>query len=158
MSIQWKRLCCAALLLAALAALSGCGLYGDTTPTMSPDAVRQALVGKTWMLRRIVARKFDDDPARTLKFNADGSVEGFGGCNNFRGKYTLEGDDLTFGPLATTHKSCGPALDEQEYTFLTTLAKIRTLRIEEDGSELTLITENQGEMLLTSGDSGGLFW
>ncbi|WP_272700446.1 META domain-containing protein [Desulfovibrio sp. Fe33] len=156
MLTMWKRIGFAALLVAVLAALGACGTHNDA-PTMSEDAIRQALVGKTWTLRKIVARSYDDDPARTLKFNADGTVEGFGGCNAFNGTYSLTGDQIEFSPMASTRKSCGPGLDEQEYTFLTFLAVVRHLRVEEDGSELVLLTESQGEMLFSSGSSG-LFW
>jgi len=106
MSTLWKRMCCGALLLAALASLGACGSH--ETPVMNENALRQVLVGKTWILRKIVSRDFDEDPAQTIKFNADGTVEGFGGCNAFTGTYTLTDDDLEFGPLASTHKSCGP--------------------------------------------------
>ncbi|EGB16455.1 protein of unknown function DUF306 Meta and HslJ [Pseudodesulfovibrio mercurii] len=155
MRIVWKRICCLALVLAALAALGGCGTH--ETQTMNESAIRQALVGKTWTLRRVVARDFDEDPARTLKFNADGTVEGFGGCNHFTGTYTLTDDYLEFGPLASTRKSCGPGMDEKEYTFLTVLAKVRRLSMEDGSDELILETESQGEVVFTSGDSG-LFW
>jgi heat shock protein HslJ len=155
MPILWKRLCCAALLLAALASLSACGTH--EAPGMNEDAIRQALVAKTWTLRRIVSRDYDGDPARTLKFNADGTVEGFGGCNSFKGTYTLTDDYIEFGPLASTHKSCGPGMDESEYTYLTYLARVARLEIEDGSGELTLLTENQSELKFTSGESG-LFW
>lgn len=152
----WKRMCCAALLLAALASLGACGSH--EAPVMNENALRQALVGKTWTLRKIVSRDFDDDPAQTIKFNADGTVEGFGGCNAFTGTYTLTDDYLEFGPLASTHKSCGPAGDEREYTYMTYLAKVRRLDTQTDPDELVLLTENQSELKFTAGDSGGLFW
>ncbi|WP_207263141.1 META domain-containing protein [Desulfovibrio sp. Huiquan2017] len=157
MSIIWKRVCCVALVLAALAGLGACGGTHEV-PTMNEDAIRQALVGKTWTLRKIVARSYSDDPARTLKFNADGTVEGFGGCNAFTGTYTLSGDTIDFGPLASSHKSCGPGLDEQEYTYLTYLGRAVRLEIESEGSELILLTENQSEIHFTSGESSGFFW
>jgi heat shock protein HslJ len=105
-----------------------------------------------------VSREFGDDPARTITFNADGTVKGFGGCNAFTGTYTLSDDYLQFGPLASNHESCGPGEDEREYTYMTYLAQVRRLELREDSSELVLLTENQSEMVFTSGDSGGLFW
>ncbi|OIQ51053.1 META domain protein [Pseudodesulfovibrio hydrargyri] len=157
MPTLWKRMCCAALLLAALAALGACGTH--ETPVMDENALRQALVGKTWTLRRIVSRDFADDPARTIKFNADGTVEGFGGCNAFTGTYTLTDDYLEFGTLTTSaHKSCGPAEDEREYTYMTYLATVRRINTQTDPGELILLTESQSEMRFTSGASEGLFW
>ena len=153
MVISLKKVCCVALLLVLMSGFAGCGSH--ETPVMTENAIRQALLDKTWTLEKVVARELKNDPPLTLKFHADGTVEGFGGCNDFNGQYTLEGDKLTFGPMATTHKSCGPATDEQEFTFLTFLAKIQKLTVEED--ELILFTDSQGEMLLTSGEQG-LFW
>ncbi|WP_316897057.1 META domain-containing protein [Pseudodesulfovibrio indicus] len=152
--IHWKKIWCAALLLAALTGLAACGSH-ESAPAMSEDAFRQALVGKTWTLARIVNREFDVDPPMTLQFTADGKVAGFGGCNNFTGTYTLEGQEIAFGPMASTRKSCGPAQDEREYTFLTFLAKVRSADLEED--ELKLSTENMSSMTFTSGSSG-LLW
>jgi heat shock protein HslJ len=149
-------MCCVALLLAILASLGACGSH--EAPVMDENALRQALVGKTWTLRRIVSRDFDDDPAQTIKFNADGTVQGFGGCNAFTGTYTLSDDNLEFGPMASTRKSCGPAEDEREYTYMTYLAKVRRVDTQTDADELVLLTENQSEMRFTSGESGGLFW
>ncbi|WP_319582080.1 META domain-containing protein [uncultured Pseudodesulfovibrio sp.] len=156
MSTLWKRMCCAAMLLAIMAGLGACGSH--ETPVMNEDALRQALVGKTWTLRKIVSRDFDDDPAQTIKFNADGTVEGFGGCNAFTGTYTLSDDHLEFGPLASTHKSCGPSEDEREYTFLSYLAQVRRIDTQTEPEELVLMTDNQSEVHFTSGESGGLFW
>lgn len=156
MSTLWKRMCCAALLLAALASLGACGSH--EAPVLNENALRQSLVGKTWTLRTIVSRDFDDDPALTIKFNADGTVEGFGGCNAFTGTYTLKDDYIEFGPLAATHKSCGPVADEREYTYLTYLATVRRLDTQTGPDELVLLTENQSELKFASGGSGGLFW
>ncbi|MGE4423486.1 MAG: META domain-containing protein [Pseudodesulfovibrio sp.] len=156
MPTLWKRMCCAALLLALLAGLGACGTHEPPAP--NENAIRQSLVGKTWTLHTIVSRDFDDDPPLTLKFNGDGTVEGFGGCNTFTGTYTLTDGYLEFGPLAATHKSCGPIKDEREFTYLTYLATVRRLDTQTGPDELVLLTENQSELKFTSGESGGLFW
>jgi heat shock protein HslJ len=148
--------CCAALLLTALAALGACGTHED--PVLNESALRQSLVGKTWTLRSIVSRDFAGDPAQTIKFNDDGTVEGFGGCNAFTGTYTLMDDQLEFGPLDHGEKSCGAAEEEREYTYLTYLATVRRLDTQTSSNELILLTENQSEMRFTSGESGGFFW
>ncbi|MCJ2165803.1 MULTISPECIES: META domain-containing protein [unclassified Pseudodesulfovibrio] len=153
MLIIWKRICCAVLLSVALAGLAGCGSH--EAPVMNADAIRQALLDKTWTLEKVARREMESDTPLTLKFGADGTVEGFGGCNAFQGQYALDGEKLTFGPMASTRKSCGAAADEQEYTFLTYLAKVEKLALE--GDELSLFTDNQLELFLTSGESG-LLW
>jgi heat shock protein HslJ len=52
-----------------------------------------------------------------LTFNNDGTLSGFGGCNNFNGAYTLSGKttdfgkEITIGPLANTLKYCADTAD-----------------------------------------------
>ena len=53
----------------------------------------------------------------TLKFNNDGTLSGFGGCNNYNGGYTLTGQTTEFGktisigPLASTKMYCADTAD-----------------------------------------------
>jgi heat shock protein HslJ len=37
---------------------------------------------------------------------ADGSINGFAGCNRYFGRFQSNGDSLTIGPLATTVMAC----------------------------------------------------
>ncbi|MGW0791536.1 META domain-containing protein [Streptomyces sp. NPDC002911] len=47
-----------------------------------------------------------------LTFGEDGAVEGNLGCNSFRGKASVSGSTLTFGPLTSTRKMCaGPEME-----------------------------------------------
>jgi heat shock protein HslJ len=48
-----------------------------------------------------------------FSFLENGSVEGFGGCNNFSGSYTVDGESIAIGPLMSTMKAC----DEATNTF-----------------------------------------
>jgi len=156
MSIHWNGKVCVLLLLLLVAVAGfGCGASHEEVPK-NPDSLRADLIGKEWKLRNLFAREVDSDVPLTLKFNEDGTVQGFGGCNSLTGTYTLAGGSLTFGPLASTRKSCGPALDEQEYTYQTFLATIEKVMIE-DG-ELMLVAPNQGEPMRFTLDDGGLFW
>ena len=48
----------------------------------------------------------------TITFNSDGTLTGFGGCNNFFGSYTLTGQTsefgkgITLGPIGSTKMFC----------------------------------------------------
>lgn len=156
MSIQWNGKMCACALL-VLVAFAGFGCFGaQEEAPINPDTLRTDMIGKEWKLQNLFSRDVDSDVPLTLKFNADDTVQGFGGCNNFTGTYAMAGDSLTFGPMASTRKSCGAALDEQEYTYQTFLATIEKVKIE-DG-ELQLISPDQGEPMRFTLDEGGLFW
>ena len=50
----------------------------------------------------------DDASAPFLVFDEGGRVSGSGGCNRLAGTYTASGEQLAFGPLATTRMACLP--------------------------------------------------
>ena len=62
-------------------------------------------------------------PGSTLTMSfKDGQVSGSSGCNTYSGSYTVNGDELTFGPTATTRKACADqAVTDQETAFLAAL-------------------------------------
>jgi len=71
----------------------------------------------------------------TATFLAD-TVAGSAGCNDYNGSYTLDGDKVTIGPLATTRKACDQAIMDQETEFLTALQTPAT--VEQSGGTVTL--------------------
>jgi heat shock protein HslJ len=70
----------------------------------------------------------------TLKFNNDGTLSGFGGCNNYNAKYILTGQTtefgktITIGPLASTQMYCADASD-LESRYLANLQDAKTYSI-----------------------------
>jgi heat shock protein HslJ len=76
----------------------------------------------------------------TLELRDDGTLGGFDGCNRFMSGFTLEGDRLTIGPIATTRMACrGPeGVGEQAAAFAAALGTVTGYRIE--GDELTLLS------------------
>ena len=70
----------------------------------------------------------------TLTFNSDGTLTGFGGCNNFNGAYTLSGittdfgKGISIGPLASTMKYCADTADF-ETAYLNNIQKTQTYTI-----------------------------
>jgi putative lipoprotein len=68
------------------------------------------------------------------------SVKGFAGCNAFTGSYTVNGNDLDFGPLAATRKAC-PAGMNTETEFLQVLDGVAYYSIHEEA--LTLLNEQK---------------
>lgn len=68
------------------------------------------------------------------------NVHGFSGCNNFTGTFELDEDRLTFGPLASTRKTCFGGM-EQEHAFLGALGA--TERYEIQGQNLALFGDGE---------------
>ncbi len=88
------------------------------------------------------------DRARTtIAFNEDGRAAGNGGCNRFTGSYTLDGDGISFGPMAGTMMACPDALMNQDRRFHEALGQVTRWRIDAQTGLLHL--ENQdGETLI----------
>jgi heat shock protein HslJ len=57
---------------------------------------------------------------QTITFDDEGRVYGDSGCNRFTGGYTVKGDRITIGPLASTMMFCEGKMDAEQ-SFLTRL-------------------------------------
>lgn len=65
--------------------------------------------------------------------------------NNYFGAYTLEGDNIKFGPAGATMMMGPQKLMAAEHNYFQTLPKVKTFKVH--GKRLTLVTEN-GEKLV----------
>jgi len=101
------------------------------------DAPIEDLGGTRWNLSEMGGTADFARLVPTLEFGADGTVSGFAGCNTFTGPYTLAGDDLTLGPLATTRIRCQRPASAVEAEYLSALAGVSAWSIGEAGT-LTL--------------------
>ena len=87
-----------------------------------------------------------EDSGAQLTFNEDGSVAGNSGCNGFGGDYTVEGDQITFGQIASTLMACDDPRMTQEQAVHQVLTDTASFEIE--GNTLTL-TNNDRVLILT---------
>ena len=71
----------------------------------------------------------------TATFTAD-AVSGSSGCNTYSGGYTLDGINVTIGPLASTMMGCEQPMMDQETAFLTALQTPST--VEQAGANVSL--------------------
>ena len=78
----------------------------------------------------------------TAKFDAK-QISGEAGCNSFSGEYTVNGDTISIGTLASTLRACAdPAVDAQEAKYLQALALAKTFTV--TGDRLDLFREDGG--------------
>ena len=110
--------------------LEGCG--GD------PLALLQ---GGEWVAQTIDGQPLAADSRPTLAF-ADGRVAGSASCNRYTGGFTLTGEGLIIGQVATTMMACPPELMAQEKLFLDVLAAVQSFALGPDGT-LVLRTGDQ---------------
>jgi heat shock protein HslJ len=101
------------------------------------------LEGTTWTLTSVDGTDAAADATGQLTL-ADGQASGSTGCNSLNGSYTLEGDALSFGPMATTQMACEEPLMTQETAVLAILEAAESYTI--DGDELT-ITSPEGSLV-----------
>jgi heat shock protein HslJ len=70
----------------------------------------------------------------TITFNSDGTLSGFGGCNNYNANYVLTGQTTEFGktisigPIASTKMYCADT-SNQETSYLNMLQNMKTYSI-----------------------------
>ena len=87
----------------------------------------------------------------------DGQVSGTSGCNRFSGSYSVDGDSISIGPLASTLMGCPDPLAAQEFGFMSSLQSAATYSISEDRLELineagaVVVTMVEGEPLSLTG-------
>lgn len=76
----------------------------------------------------------------------DGVVTGNAGCNNFNGSVTIDGNKLSFGPLATTRIACEDEISSYEFAFLELLKNVHQFSADELAGTLAVL--NADGMLL----------
>lgn len=74
----------------------------------------------------------------TATFAEDGTLSGSAGCNNYTATYTVDGQQITITPVATTMMMCvePEGIMEQEAEFIAALGTAATFSIEGDQLEL----------------------
>jgi heat shock protein HslJ len=92
-----------------------------------------ALTGTAWLAETIMGRPVIDYSASTIAFEADGRVQGRGGCNRYFGTAAIDGERVSFGAMGATKMACVPALMDQETRFFQALASAERWSFDEHG-------------------------
>lgn len=105
-------------LIASFTAASSTAASGTTTN----------LIGSSWTVTTYnngnqAAVGLVDGTEMTMMFGEDGNVQGSAGCNQYFGSYTVNGESISVGPLATTRAYCPEpeGIMQQETQFLAAL-------------------------------------
>lgn len=109
------------------------------------------LEGSRWKLTKLKGQELSADELEKLGPHApnlmlDASthrLSGASGCNRIMGAYKVDGDHLTFGPLAGTMMACIDGMD-LEQRFKAVLADVKKWRIE--GQALELLDDEGKEL------------
>lgn len=93
-------------------------------------------------------------PGSGARAEFDGQqISGDSGCNRFSGSYTVDGNSISIGPLASTLMACPDPLMEQEFGFTSGLQSASTYEISGDQLELA---NAEGETVVTFVATEGL--
>ncbi|MGH7785302.1 MAG: META domain-containing protein [Candidatus Binatia bacterium] len=113
-------------------ALVGMVAGGAPAADNTPNAAPATLEGPVW---RLIQLRGQDDAtiaalpeAITIRLEA-GRLQGFAGCNQLAGGYTVAGDRLTLGALAGTMMACPPPAMTVETAFKRALSGVLVFRI-----------------------------
>ena len=71
-----------------------------------------------------------------FSFLPDGLIQGFGGCNNFSGGYSVDGESIAIGPLMATQIACPDPAGSFESQLLAALDAAATWSVSGDTLEL----------------------
>ena len=119
-------------------------LYGpNNTEIANYKATSQDLAGTSWQVigynnGKQAVTSVIAGTEMYIDFGKDGTVSGGAGCNTFSGPYTVNGNQITIGPLASTMMACSdPAgIMDQEQQYLAALQTAATYQIEGNVLEL----------------------
>jgi putative lipoprotein len=110
---------------------------------MKPDVT---LTNTYWKLVELNGGPVQPGEDRELHMilRGEDEVGGYAGCNQFVGSFTVAGDGLSFGPIASTRRLCAESM-QQEGAFLQALENAQrfsisgeNLAIENAGGEVTM--------------------
>ncbi|MCJ2165804.1 MULTISPECIES: META domain-containing protein [unclassified Pseudodesulfovibrio] len=119
------RSVCLSALAGVILLMSGC-----SGASVGSDDILPRLAGKVWVAEYILGDPVMDMGHSSMVFSGAGTVSGLGGCNHYSGSFTLEGDMISFGPMAATMMSCSPPLDDLEMRFFQSLSHPLKVKIE----------------------------
>ncbi len=143
---------CTALVLAA-GALAACGGSDDgPTPGKSggADDPGEALGERTWILDGTGSTPAITAGGSVTLAYGSGRVSGTAPCNTYNAEFTVDGDRVEVGPIATTRMACEPATNEAETDYLKALERVDTVAA--DGDRLTLTGSDGVELIFDAQD------
>jgi heat shock protein HslJ len=125
------------LLLATALLVAACAV---PAPQHNPGVV---LENTEWRLIDLGGQRALAGPS--LRLDAEQiQARGSTGCNTYFGRYELAGQQLRFGPLASTRRACvDPEMNRQESAFLKALDETRAWRI---AGDTLVLREDSGEL------------
>ena len=121
--------------------VSASGTGGDG----ADGATSGSLTATSWNLVALAGEKIDPaQPAVTLRFEADGTLGGFDGCNRYRGSFSVDGTSIHIpSEMATTRAACREPLMRRASAYAETLMRAASFAIDANRLSLRDSTEEE---------------
>lgn len=124
--------------------LAGCA-GSSVSDGPGDDVVAMPLTNTYWQLESVAGEEVPETGSEQkahILFLDDGRVTGYSGCNQYMGKYRVEGENLLFDSLSSTRMACDDNLIEE----LLFAAFARTVGVYLEGIEFRLLGEDGEEL------------
>jgi heat shock protein HslJ len=107
------------------------------------------LAGKTFLLTELNGQPAVAGTTVTATFNADGTVNGAAGCNNYNARYTANSPQITVSEIVTTTIFCSEPVGvmEQENGYINALRAAATFEFPDRSTQM-LMRNAAGEVIL----------
>ncbi|PWK20348.1 META domain-containing protein [Xanthomarina spongicola] len=126
-------------LILTLFTLMSCGNSKNASAMQNEKQTMNNISGKYQV--SIIGTEDVSEYNLTIEFNDSiKTVSGFSGCNRFSGTYTLNGNTIKFGSLASTRMACMDSVNTIETKMLEALSNTNTIN-SENGS-ISLLKDN----------------
>ncbi|MGB5728247.1 MAG: META domain-containing protein [Thiogranum sp.] len=108
-------------------------------------AASGSLTATSWNLVALAGEEIDPaQPAVTLRFEADGTLGGFDGCNRYRGSFFVDGTSIHIpSEMATTRAACREPLMRRASAYAETLMRAASFAIDANRLSLRDSTEKE---------------
>ena len=130
-------------------ASGGESISRDQTVLVTEAPPTNPLAGKTFGLTDLNGAPILADTTLTITFNADGTLGGSGGCNNFNGRYTANSGQITISEVTQTNIFCAapPGVMEQESAYINALRAASTYEFPDRSTQL-IVRNAAGQEIL----------
>jgi len=141
------------MILVLVAVFAACGLGASVEPLYTDNDTASAtssghLNETEWVLTSLNGNSPVEDSTITLAFPYEDDISGCTGCNNYGGRYTINGNDFNIYVQGRTYFDCDvpESIMQQEAAYLDVLVSAAAYRVMDDRLEIDNAT---GETILT---------
>ncbi len=128
---------------------SGQSTSRDQSVLVTEAPPTNPLAGKTFGLTDLNGSPILANTTITITFNADGTLNGSAGCNNYNGRYTANSGQITVSEASTTTIFCAdpPGIMEQESAYINALRAAATFEFPDRSTQL-IVRNAAGQEIL----------